>query len=214
LGLRISLFSADREGDLPSLGRLLVEHSISYLKSGPLSSNLMASPPIEDFVYQHAALSRELDIQLWAFARLVWGENRRGDARFRSRSWDDPPPTHFVRVAGDLLISHALVLPLRFQTNRGVLRVGGVAAVLTFPQFCGEDHASAVMRRAAEYIGQTADVGMLFCDVQDVPLYERLGWAALPRGRVLVKDQAQDGAVKILGEASVAPDPFRLDSSW
>ena len=174
----------------------------------------MASPPIEDFVYQHAAFPRELDIQLWAFARLVWGENLRGDARFRSRSWDDPPPTHFVRVAGDLLISHALVQPLRFQTNRGVLRVGGVTAVLTFPQFRGEGHASAVMRHAAEYIGQTADVGMLFSDVRNVPLYERLGWAALPRGRVLVKDQAPDDAVMILGEASVAPDPFRLDSSW
>jgi GNAT superfamily N-acetyltransferase len=174
----------------------------------------MTSPPIEDFVFQHANLPRELDIQLWAFARLVWGENLRGDARFRSRSWDNPPPTHFVRVAGDLLISHALVLPLRFQTDRGVLLVGGVGAVLTFPQFRREGHASAVMRRAAEHIDQTADVGMLFCDVRNVPLYERLGWETLPRGRVLVKDQARHDVVMILGEAGVVPDPFRLDWSW
>lgn len=173
----------------------------------------MTSPEIEDFVYQHADFPLELDIQLWAFARLVWGEDLRGQARFRSRSWDDPPPTHFVRVAGDLLISHALVLPLQFQLDRRVLRVGGVGAVLTFPQFRREGHASAVMRRTAEHIGETADVGMLFCDVQNVPLYERLGWATLPHGRVLVHDQAREG-VMILGDAGVVPDPFRLDWSW
>jgi GNAT superfamily N-acetyltransferase len=174
----------------------------------------MTPPPIEELVYEHADLPRELDIQIWAFARLVWGETLRGDARFRSRSWNDPPPTHFVRVAGDLLISHALVLPLRLQTERGVLRVGGVGAVLTFPQFRGEGHASAVMRRAAEHIGRTADVGMLFCDRRNVPLYERLGWAPLPRGRVLVKDQVRDDVVMILGDAALVPDPFRLDRSW
>ena len=60
------------------------------------------------------------------------------------------------------------------------LRVGCVGAVLTFPQFRREGHASKLMRRAAQHIRQTADVGMLFCDAVDAPFYERLDWSALP----------------------------------
>jgi|SRR5215217_3510254 len=172
------------------------------------------TPPIEEFVFSHPELPREFDIQLWAFARLVWGENLRGDARFRTGSWDDPPPTHFVRVAGALLISHALVLPLSFEADRGALRVGAVGAVLTFPQFRGEGHASALMRRAAEHIDETADVGMLFCDARNVPFYERLGWNALPPGRVLVNGEVRDDIVMILGDGDIVPDPFRLSRAW
>jgi GNAT superfamily N-acetyltransferase len=174
----------------------------------------MVTPPIEELVFPHAELPRELDIQLWAFVRLVWGENLLGDARFRTRSWDDPPPMHFVRVAGDLLISHALVLPLSFPTDNGAVRVGGVGAVLTFPQFRGEGHASSIMRSAAEHIDRTADLGMLFCDARTVPFYERLGWDALPRGRVLIERSVRDDMVMVLGDPAIVPAPFRLPWSW
>jgi GNAT superfamily N-acetyltransferase len=174
----------------------------------------MTTPPIEEFVFPHADLPREFDIQLWAFARLVWGENLRGDARFRTRSWDEPSPTHFVRAAGELLISHVLVLPLSFEADRAALRVGGVGAVLTFPQFRREGHASALMRRAAVHIDQTADVGMLFCDVENVPFYQRLGWIVLPRGRILINAEIRDDAAMILGDDRIVPDPFRLPWSW
>jgi hypothetical protein len=80
----------------------------------------MTPPPIEELVYEHADLPRELDIQLWTFERLVGGENLGGEARFRARSWDDPPPTHCVRAAGELLISHALVL-LSFEADGDVI---------------------------------------------------------------------------------------------
>src|SRR5438046_8084891 len=84
----------------------------------------MMTPQIEEFVFSHADFPREFDIQLWAFVRLVWGENLSGEDRFRTRSWDDPSPTHFVRAAGDLLVSHVLVFPLSIEGHRGVLRVG------------------------------------------------------------------------------------------
>ena len=61
---------------------------------------MMTTPQIEEFVFPHADLPREFDIQLWAFVRLVRGEFVRGDDRFRTRSWNDPTPTHFVRAAG------------------------------------------------------------------------------------------------------------------
>jgi GNAT superfamily N-acetyltransferase len=171
-------------------------------------------PAIEDFVFPHDELPRELDIQLWTFVRLVWGENLLGDARFRTRSWDDPPPTHFGRAAGELLISHALVLPLSFATDGRTLRVGGVGAVLTFPQFRREGHASSVMRRVGEHVHRTADVGMLFCDVRNVPFYERVGWIALPRGRVLIDGEIRDDVVMVLGDGALVPDPLRLPWSW
>jgi GNAT superfamily N-acetyltransferase len=166
-----------------------------------------ATPQIEEFVFPHADLPRELDIQLWAFHRLVWGV---GEDRFRTRSWDDPTPTHFVLAAGELLVSHVLVFPLSIEGHHGVLRVGCVGAVLTFPQFRGEGHASKLMRRAAQYIGQTADVGMLFCDPEDASFYERLDWTALPHGRALVDGEIPDGVLMLLGDALILPDPIRL----
>ena len=36
------------------------------------------------------------------------------------------------------------------------------------------------MRRTAQHIRETADVGMLFCDAGDAPFYERLDWSAMP----------------------------------
>jgi GNAT superfamily N-acetyltransferase len=162
-----------------------------------------------------ADFPREFDIQLWAFVRLVWGEGMLGDARFRTRSWDEPTPTHFVRAAGDLLVSHVLVFPLSIEGHRGALRVGCVGAVLTFPQFRREGHASELMRRAAQHIRETADVGMLFCDAVDAPFYERLDWNALPRGRALVNGEIPDEeVVMILGDDLLAPDPIRLPLSW
>jgi GNAT superfamily N-acetyltransferase len=112
------------------------------------------------------------------------------------------------------LISHALVLPLSFEAEGGTLSVGGVGAVFTFPQFRGEGHASALMRRAAEHIAQTADVGMLFCDVRNVPFYDRLGGMVLPRGRVLINDDIREDGVMVLGDARLVPDPFRLPWTW
>ena len=69
--------------------------------------------------------------------------------RFRTRSWDDPTPTHFVRAAADLLVSHVLVFPLSIEARGGELRVGCVGAALTFPQFRREGHARKLMRGAA-----------------------------------------------------------------
>ena len=176
---------------------------------------MVTTPKIEEFVFPDADFPRELDIQLWAFYRLVWGENLRGDDRFRTRSWDDPSPiTQLVLAAGDLLVSHVLVFPLSIDGHRGPLNVGCVGAVLTFPQFRREGHASMLMRRAAQHIRQTADVGMLFCDAVNTSFYERLDWSALPSGRALVRGEIPDGVLMILGDDTIAPDPIRLPWMW
>jgi GNAT superfamily N-acetyltransferase len=177
---------------------------------------MVTTPKIEEFVFPDADFPRELDIQLWAFVRLVWGEDLHGEHRFRTRSWDEPTPTHFVRVAGELLVSHVLVFPLSIEGHRGALKVGCVGAVLTFPQFRREGHASELMRSAAQHIRQTADVGMLFCDAVDAPFYERLDWSAAPPGRALVNGEPipDDVLLMILGDDLIAPDPIRLPWLW
>ena len=76
---------------------------------------MMTTPQIEEFVFSHADFPREFDIQLWAFVRLVWGENLSGEDRFRTRSWDDPSPTHFVRAAGDCWL--AMCSSFHFQSR-------------------------------------------------------------------------------------------------
>ena len=86
--------------------------------------------------------------------------------------------------------------------------------MLTFPQFRREGHASNLMRRAAQHIRQTADVGMLFCDAVNAPFYERLDWSVLPRGRALVEGEIPDGVLMILGDDLIAPDPIRLPWVW
>jgi GNAT superfamily N-acetyltransferase len=104
-----------------------------------------------------------------------------------------------------------------FLIEAGDLRLGGVSGVLTYPQFRGQGHASALMRRAAEHIEQERlDLGMLFCDRETEPFYDALGWQALEDGRVVVEEHGgePEDLVMVLGDPARLPDVVRLDWSW
>ena len=74
--------------------------------------------------------------------------------------------------------------------------VGCVGAVLTFPQFRREGHASNLMRQVA-HIRQTADVGMLFCDADaHGSTSDSTGCACGP----FVEGEIPDGVLMILGD--------------
>jgi len=170
---------------------------------------------IEDFVFPHEEFPRELEIQTLAFMRIVFHDAfDHGENRFRTRMWDDPAPLHFVRASGDLLVSHVQVLPIDIPIDGRTLRIGGVGGVMTYPQFRGEGHASALMRRAAEHIVEAADLGMLFCDQRNESFYEPLGWRLLPAGRVFDEGKPAVDSVMTLGDAGPVPDPLRLDWTW
>ena len=73
---------------------------------------------IEDLRFARADLPRELEIQVLAFMRIVWGDGFPGDERFRTRLWEDERAVHFVRADGDLLVSHAQIVGMDDQQLR------------------------------------------------------------------------------------------------
>ena len=169
-------------------------------------------PTIADAVYPREDFPRDLEVQVLDFLRMEWAESFR-DERFRDRLWDGT--THFVRAAGNVLVSHAMVIPIELVRDGRSLRIGGVASVLTYPQFRGEGHGAAVMRAAGGYITrQRFDVGMLFTASDTERFYARLGWTTLEPGRVVVGGRPPDDVVMILGDGSALPDLLALDWSW
>ena len=164
---------------------------------------------ITEHAYPWPDLPRELEIQALAFMRIAWG----GDEPFRDRLHEGPGSVHFVRSAGNLLISHVRV----FIIEAGDLRLGGVIGVITYTTLRGQGHASALLLRAAAHIEEKrVDLGMLFCDKETEPFYNALGWQVLEPGRVVVQDDGgePEDLVMILGDRARLPDVLPLDWSW
>jgi predicted acetyltransferase len=172
---------------------------------------------IEEHVYRRPELPRLIEQQVFDFGRIVWADGFMAEDRFRDRMHEVPDDTtHFVRAAGSLLVSHVQVIPIDVEGRDERLVVGGVSSVMTYPNFRGEGHASALLRRAAEHIGSSRmDIGMLFCDAENVPFYGRLGWEALEAGRVVVAEH-EDGEDRamVLGDVHLLPDVVKLPWSW
>jgi len=172
---------------------------------------------IEEHVYRRPDLPRLIEQQVFDFGRIVWADGFRAEDRFRDRMHEVPDDTtHFVRAAGSLLVSHVQVIPIDVEGRQGRLVVGGVSSVMTYPNFRGEGHASALLRRAAEHIASSRmDIGMLFCDSENVPFYERLGWDVLDAGRVIVAGHEDSGdRAMVLGDERLLPDVVHLPWSW
>jgi predicted acetyltransferase len=172
---------------------------------------------IEEHVYRRPDLPRLIEQQVLDFGRIVWADGFRAEDRFRDRLHEVPDDTtHFVRAAGSLLVSHVQVIPIDVEGRHERLVVGGVSSVMTYPNFRGEGHAGALLRRAAEHIASTRmDVGMLFCDQTNVPFYERLGWETLDAGRVVVAGHADsEDRAMVLGGEHLLPDVVNLPWSW
>jgi predicted acetyltransferase len=178
---------------------------------------MMKIVEIEEHAYRHSELPRLLEQQVLDFWRLVWADDSAGEHRFRERMHDvGDDSVHLVRSAGSLLVSHVQVIPIDLEGRDRRLQIGGISAVLTYPQFRGEGHASALLRRAAGHIDATGlELGMLFCDEENVPFYARLGWHAIERGRVVVRhDPDSEDRHMVLGDDRLIPDRLALDFSW
>jgi predicted acetyltransferase len=172
---------------------------------------------IEERAYLRSQLPRLLEQQVFDFGRIVWSDGLMPEDRFRERMHEVPEDTtHFLRAAGSLLVSHLQVIPIEVDGRDRRLLIGGVSSVMTYPAFRGEGHSSALLRRAAGHIEASGmDLGMLFCDDDNLPFYERLGWHPLEADRVLIQeDPESDDRVMVLGDDDLLPDQLTLEWSW
>jgi GNAT superfamily N-acetyltransferase len=171
---------------------------------------------IRDETFSQKDLPRELEIQVLAFMRLEWGNALfAGEDRFRDRLWDHADAVHFVRTAGNLLISHAQVLNVVAIGDDLEINLAGVSAVMTYPPFRQQGHSSAVMRRVGEHI-LASDVvaGLLFTDQDLETFYSRLGWRSVNVGRILVQSREPEDLVMLFGDEAGLPNIVQLDWQW
>jgi ribosomal protein S18 acetylase RimI-like enzyme len=186
------------------------------LSKTPVRPLVSTQADVLEAVFVRPELPLHLEVQVLAFARILWGDGFTGEERFRDRMHDEPEAMHFVRTVGALLVSHVQVFPVATQEKQGrAMRIGAVGGVMTYPQFRREGHASALMRNAGTHIREGEfDLGILFCDHENEAFYRALGWQSLPPGRVIVEGRAPDDPIMALGEVSALPPVLRLDDGW
>ena len=172
---------------------------------------------IEERSYRRPNFPRMIEQQVLDFGRIVWFDGFITEDRFRDRMHEVPDDTtHFVRAAGSILVSHVQVIPIELDGRDRGLRVGGISSVLTYPEFRKEGHSTALLKRAADHIqASDMDLGMLFCDEETVPFYERLRWHVLAHDRVVVLEYPDsEDRVMVLGDDALLPDTLTLGWSW
>jgi GNAT superfamily N-acetyltransferase len=94
-------------------------------------------------------------------------------------------------AAGAALCYVGVVLRQARWNNRAV-RVGGIGSVKTHPASRGRGLATTAIQRALDFFREQGDVdfGLLVCEPDLVPFYERLGWRRFPGDLLVVQRQA------------------------
>jgi aminoglycoside 2'-N-acetyltransferase I len=91
-------------------------------------------------------------------------------------------------AAGSARCYVGLVIQTARLADRPV-KVGGIGGVKTHPASRGRGLATAAVRRAIDFFHEhVVDFGLLVCEPDLVPFYERLGWQRF-RGDLLVKQR-------------------------
>jgi hypothetical protein len=139
--------------------------------------------------YPRHLLPRQWACQVRSFVRVQWPFLHADSDRI----WFDPAPgvdarrepVHFMLVAGELLISHA-VANFREVEHRGERYVvGGLSTVFTFPAHRKSGAGREVVRAATEHLcGSDADLAMLFCGEPLRGFYTSCGWSSADRSRI------------------------------
>ena len=80
------------------------------------------------------------------------------------------------------LMSHIGLLNHSINLPNETLIIGGVGSVITIPEAQGQGYATAGLKYSVDYIKEKykADFGILVCNQELVPFYEKLGWKLLP----------------------------------
>jgi predicted N-acetyltransferase YhbS len=97
--------------------------------------------------------------------------------------------------SGDEIISHVGVVDRTITAGGQAVRVGGVGAVATAPEWRQRGCARQLMEAAAAFMRDEmrVEAGLLICGEHRVSYYSRLGWQTVPGP--LVVDQPQGKVV-------------------
>jgi aminoglycoside 2'-N-acetyltransferase I len=101
-------------------------------------------------------------------------------------------------------VAHLNIQEREVMAGGQAVRVAGIGAVVTHPDYRGRGLASAAMRRAAALLQEEVrvDFGLLFCMRRTVPFYSRLGWVEVP-GPIMTTQPA--GKVRLPATPMILP---------
>ncbi len=122
-----------------------------------------------------------------------------GDEIGYGYQWSDNDWNLWLRSEGEF-VSHVGVVDRTITVGGQPLRIGGVGAVATAPEWRRRGYARQLMEAAAVFMRDELRVraGLLLCGEVMEPYYSRLGWQTVP-GPLLV-DQPQG---KVAREATI-----------
>ncbi len=88
------------------------------------------------------------------------------------------PAWHVLGCVGDRLVGYLRMFERVISAGGHAVRVGGIGGVMTRPECRRRGIASALLRRAAQFIGDElgAEFGLLLCREEVAPVYAKLGW--------------------------------------
>ncbi len=127
-----------------------------------------------------------------------------GDEVGRGYQWSDNDWNLWLRSEGEF-ISHVGVVDRIVTAGGQPLRIGGVGAVATAPEWRRRGYARQLMEAAAVFMRDELRVraGLLLCGDEMAPYYGRLGWQTVPSP--LLVDQPQG---KVVMAATIMVLPF------
>ena len=93
------------------------------------------------------------------------------------------------------IVSYVEVVQRRIEVDGQSVDIGGIANVMTLEDWKRRGFASAAMRKCMDFICNklSADFGLLVCEAELIPFYERLGWHVV--SGPLVADQSRGKVV-------------------
>lgn len=113
--------------------------------------------------------------------------------------WSDVDWHVLVWVDGRL-VSHVGIVQRTGMVDAKRVRLGGIGGVATLSEWRGQGLATAAMKKVTAFICDELDVefGLLICNEDVVPFYQRLGWEVVegplmfdqPSGKVTFEDVA------------------------
>jgi len=139
---------------------------------------------IHDFIGLPSALKQELQARV----NREWGDI----AIVQEHVWSEPTWVFLAKVDEDI-VSYLNIVDRTVTADDKPQHFFGLNNVITEPAHRGNGYATALNRKALEYMKDTDAnaCGFLFCADELIPFYQKLGWTQFT-GEVTVSQPAGD----------------------